>query len=140
MVIFKENKELITEENGDREYMNEFKQGLNELTEKFLGWFIKIDTEYVKIENIEVSNFTIGVRGTAIEFYEVYNDFDKRSEIEINQDSWRYLMDFKLNATSLNDIEDKIKKHLVSKYEMEQIFNENFDSFKENFHNKLFGC
>lgn len=133
MVNFKENKELITEE-------NEFRQGLNELTEKFLGCFIKIDTEYVKIENIELSNFTIGVRGTAIEFYEVYNDFDKRSEIEINQDSWRYLMDFKRNATSLNDIEDKIKNHLVSKYEMEQIFNENFDSFKEDFHNKLFGC
>lgn len=124
------------QENETYEFFKNLENDVDELSNKYRNRFIKLDTEYIRIENILFNEYTVSVKGVAIEFY---NDCDYREEIELTYDNVWFLMSVEKKKTTVNDIEDKIKSLLVSENEMVTLFNENFDDFRLRFYNKFFG-
>jgi hypothetical protein len=154
---FTENKELIqqfadtfnvsktdvynflldtAQENETYGFIKNLENGVDELTNKYRNHFIKLDTEYIRIENILFNDYAVTVKGIAIEFYD---DCDYREEIELTYDNVWFLMSVENKKTTVNDIENKIKSLLVSENEMVSLFNENFDDFRLRFYNRFFG-
>lgn len=154
---FTENKELIqqfadtfnvrkvdiynflldtVQENEAYEFIKNLENGINELSNKYRNHFIKLDTEYIRIENILFNEYAVTVKGIAIEFYD---DCDYREEIELTYDNVWPLMSVENKKTTVNDIEDKIKSLLVNENEMMSLFNEKFVDFRLRFYNKFFG-
>lgn len=124
------------QENETYGFIKNLENGVDELSNKYRNHFIKLDTEYIRIENILFNNYAVTVKGIAIEFYD---DCDYREEIELTYDNVWFLMSVENKKTTVNDIENKIKSLLVSKNEMVTLFNENFDDFRLRFYNRFFG-
>lgn len=118
------------------EFIKNLEKGADELSNKYRNCFIKLDTEYIRIEKILINKYAVTVKGVAIEFYD---DCDYREEIELTYDNIWFLMSVENKKTTVNDIEDKIKSLLVSENEMVTLFNENFDDFRLRFYNRFFG-
>ena len=118
------------------EFIKNLESDVDELSNKYHNCFIKLDTEYIRIEKILINEYAVTVKGVAIEFYD---DCDYREEIELTYDNVWFLMSVENKKTTVNDIEDKIKSLLVSENEMVTLFNENFDDFRLRFYNRFFG-
>ena len=118
------------------EFIKNLESDVDELSNKYRNCFIKLDTEYIRIEKILINEYAVTVKGVAIEFYD---DCDYREEIELTYDNVWFLMSVENKKTTVNDIEDKIKSLLVSENEMVTLFNENFDDFRLRFYNRFFG-
>jgi hypothetical protein len=117
----------------------DFTKGLEktiaELSEKYRNQFIKLDTEYIRLEKIEINEYNICVRGVGIEFYD---DCDYREEIELTYENWWFLMGVEIHKTTREKVEEKLQSMLVDKAEMNRIFGENFDIFHKRFRNRFF--
>jgi hypothetical protein len=124
------------QENETYEFFKKLENDVDELSNKYRNRFIKLDTEYIRIENILFNEYAVSVKGVAIEFY---NDCDYREEIELTYDNVWFLMSVENKKTTVNNIENKIKSLLVSENEMVTLFNENFDDFRLRFYNRFFG-
>lgn len=118
------------------EFIKNLEKEADELSNKYRNRFIKLDTEYIRIEKILINEYVITVKGVAIEFYD---DCDYREEIELTYDNVWFLMSVENKKTTVNDIEDEIKSLLVSENEMLTLFNEKFDDFRLRFYNRFFG-
>jgi hypothetical protein len=118
------------------EFIKNLESDADELSNKYHNRFIKLDTEYIRIEKILINEYAVTVKGVAIEFYD---ECDYREEIELTYDNVWFLMGVENKKTTVNDIEGKIKSLLVGENEMVTLFNENFDDFRLRFYNRFFG-
>jgi hypothetical protein len=118
------------------EFIKNLESDVDELSNKYHNRFIKLDTEYIRIEKILINEYAVTVKGVAIEFYD---ECDYREEIELTYDNVWFLMGVENKKTTVNDIENKIKSLLVGENEMVTLFNENFDDFRLRFYNRFFG-
>ena len=157
MNIFSENKELIQEfsktfdvevvdicnfirntqeENKYFDYAKGLKTGLKKLSEKYHNQYILVDSEYIKIDEFEIDDCSVILKGKSIEFYD---DCDYREEIELTYDCSNWFCSIEYNVTTIEAIEKKIESRLISVDEMKKIFNENFDAYRERFYHNMFG-
>jgi hypothetical protein len=118
------------------EFIKNLESDADELSNKYHNRFIKLDTEYIRIEKMLINEYAVTVKGVAIEFYD---ECDYREEIELTYDNVWFLMGVENKKTTVNDIEGKIKSLLVGENEMVTLFNENFDDFRLRFYNRFFG-
>lgn len=117
-------------------FIKNLKNGIDALSNKYRNHFIKLDTKYIRIENILCNEYAVDVKGIAIEFCD---DRAYCEEIELIYDNVWFLMGVEYKKTTVNDIDDKIKSLLVNENEMISHFNENFDDFRLRFYNRFFG-
>ena len=116
-------------------YVKELEKGLIDMSNEYHNQCILVDDEYIKIDHFELNDSNIIVVGTGMDFYTC----DYREEIELTYDCSRWLTYVEMYKTTLEDIRNKIEMKLISVDEMKNIFNENFDKYRERFYHHMFG-